>query len=561
MHSHWLRLVSDNDLRVDTFLGRQIAEGPDRGSHVLEFGYPDPKPTLFLGVAAVAAFFCPESRYHGCPEIVSAYDAALGYAERRQNPDGTFDYGPCNFQSAPDTSFIVHRLVLSYDLIVGHPGSDFDRLGPSLRGLLGRAGHGMASGGFHTPNHRWALAAALSSVARITGSSWFDTQANLYLREGIDGNVDGEYAERSSGIYNQVTNEQMLTLFHERHDPLYLGFVDRNLELMLTFIEPDQSIFTQNSTRQDRGTKVWLDLYYPTYLAAFQVLNKPLYASVARQILEDVIASGRKAPDCLDLVMVRWGGLEYGDELPPIPTDYAKLYPGSGIARVRRGPLSLSLVRDSPRFLYLQSGAITASLQLGAVFFQYRDFRAQTLTREGDAWVLTMDAQGWYYRPFDQAPESSDWWAMDHTQRPRIDGPRLRFEVRVTDRTDGFDVAVSVQGWAGVPLRFDVALSPGTFIEGSGFALEGRAPGVVVVKEGMVRVRSGLDTLEVGPGFADHLGVASLYGGEALRPDSFTLCFTGFTPFERTLSWFRTSELRPGKGSANHQKASEGSES
>jgi len=412
---------------------------------------------------------------------------------------------------------------------------------PRLRRLIERAGLGMAAGGFHTPNHRWALAACLSSVARISGQSWFAAQADRYLAEGIDGNDDGEYAERSSGTYNQVNNDQMLILAEERRDPRYLGYVDRNLEMMLTYVNPDGTVFTANSTRQDRGTKVWLDNYYANYLLAARALGRPLFAAVARRILDDILATGRPAPDCLDTLMVKVGTLDYGADLPELPTRYDRFYPASGMVRVRRDDLGLSLVRGAGRFLYLQSGAVRLSLRLALGFFQYREFVPSTLIRDGEAWVLGFEARGWYYLPFPEPPATSDWWAMDQGSRPQIPGPSLTLEVRVTETDEGFDVQLRADGAPGVPVQLEAVVSAGTQIEGAGFVAEGRPGGSLLVKEGMVRVRSGLDALAFGPAFAGHTGVAGTYGSPEPSRDEFTVYCTDFTPMDRTVSLVKSS--------------------
>ena len=55
-------------------------------------------------------------------------------------------------------------------------------------------------------------------------------------------------------------------------DDAYYEPVVRNLTMMLTYIEPDDSIFTNNSTRQDRGRKIYPKDYYFEYLYMGDVL-------------------------------------------------------------------------------------------------------------------------------------------------------------------------------------------------------------------------------------------------------------------------------------------------
>ena len=68
--------------------------------------------------------------------------------------------------------------------------------------------------------------------------------ANTYLKEGIDCNEDGEFSEKSAGNYNRINNDAMILLSQVTGDTTYEQHVLRNLRMMLTYIEPDGSIFT-----------------------------------------------------------------------------------------------------------------------------------------------------------------------------------------------------------------------------------------------------------------------------------------------------------------------------
>ncbi len=74
----------------------------------------------------------------------------------------------------------------------------------------------------------------------------------------FDGNADGEYAERSTGGYNCVVNDAMINLYEMTKNKEYLSYPERNLHMMELYFEPDGTIFTQNSTRQDRGKRYGL---------------------------------------------------------------------------------------------------------------------------------------------------------------------------------------------------------------------------------------------------------------------------------------------------------------
>lgn len=52
----------------------------------------------------------------------------------------------------------------------------------------------------------------------------------LYLQEGIDGNAEGEYAERSTGNYNAVVNNAMMAMYQCSKDVKYLGYVEQQFK-------------------------------------------------------------------------------------------------------------------------------------------------------------------------------------------------------------------------------------------------------------------------------------------------------------------------------------------
>lgn len=101
----------------------------------------------------------------------------------------------------------------------------------------------------------------------LFGDKKLAESAEIYLKEGIDCNADGEFAEKSAGNYNSVNNDAMLMLSDAFGDAQYEQHTIRNLHMMLTYWEPDGSIFTANSTRFDKDRLVYPLSYYMEYLA------------------------------------------------------------------------------------------------------------------------------------------------------------------------------------------------------------------------------------------------------------------------------------------------------
>ncbi len=97
------------------------------------------------------------------PSLYERILLLIDYVKRVQRPDGTFDLNSCNFFSAPDTAFAVNRLIPAYRMLkqcneCGEGGKETGKLLEEITKLIESAGYGIMNGGFHTPNHRWAIA-------------------------------------------------------------------------------------------------------------------------------------------------------------------------------------------------------------------------------------------------------------------------------------------------------------------------------------------------------------------------------------------------------------------
>ena len=93
------------------------------------------------------------------PAAILAADAMM----RAQRSSGLLDLLSVNYDSSPDTGFTVQQLCTVIEL--GRTRAQDDAVWVALLGkieqFIRRAVPGMMDGGFHTPNHRWVIAAAL----------------------------------------------------------------------------------------------------------------------------------------------------------------------------------------------------------------------------------------------------------------------------------------------------------------------------------------------------------------------------------------------------------------
>lgn len=301
--------ITEHFLKVQVHDEGTLADGGMEGLVV------DVKPTVFALRAAMSVYLYPQSRFYKDETLRTAMEQAIDFVARNQNEDGSFDYTVCNFHSAPDTAFCYHPMDKTYRLMKKFENDvDTYSLQEKYLSIMKKAAAAIRDGGFHTPNHRWAICAALMQAADVFAedesfAKSCKARTEKYFNEGIDGNADGEYAERSTGGYNCVVNDAMINLYEMTKNKEYLSYPERNLHMMELYFEPDGTIFTQNSTRQDRGKKVWPDLYFHQYLYMATRGNvkgehRDEFLKAAHQIIRSCIKRGDDAPDCLYLLML-----------------------------------------------------------------------------------------------------------------------------------------------------------------------------------------------------------------------------------------------------------------
>lgn len=539
MIKHYRRILSDTEKRAEYFLKYQIMDETlgQYGGLLEENGLVQPKHTLIGCSLLIALYLNNESRFYNNMLMLERAELGVDYSARMQRPDGTFDYILCNFYASPDTAFSLWSLIPTYRLLAEKAALPKEiELKEKIYSLMERAGHGIASGGFHTPNHRWAIACTLMALCNITGNESFRTAADSYLIEGIDGNEYGEYAERSAGNYNQVNNDAMIMLAEETGDDTYLGYVERNLVMMRHYFDPDGSVFTNNSTRQDNGRKVYPGEYYYEYLYMAKKNGNPVFAAAANRIMEDVIERGMMAPDCLCRLMMKPELIQYELEGDGFLDSYREYYKESGIARVKRGDVSYSLIEKGSRFLYFQVGAISTYMKIGVPFFEQREFRIQSMEQTEKGFVMHYNARGWYYKPFKEKPATTDWWAMDNKSRELHRTPDLSIVVTLEEIEGGIQLNMKADGCDRVPLKVELGFSTDTQVKADSFLCDGAAGGAVTVVSGNVRVCRGMDVIKVGPAFANHNFAGGNFGSEPRSLDHFTIYFTDFTNFDRTIT-------------------------
>lgn len=551
-------VIKDGEQRIAPFIRKQILDkqNPEYGAFYLKPDYTEPKPVAYKACSAIALYLNENSSYYGKSEVYQFVLRALEYVAKTQREDGTFDLVDCNFNSAADTAFLVKHLALSYRLLEQYPQPDHEHdcnvLKETLCGIITHAVRGMIMGGFHTPNHRWAIASVLGlcdGIATID-SAEIKQKINAYLIEGIDCNEDGEYAERSAATYNLVNNSAMLFLYEYTQDASYLEHVCKNLEMMRHYFDPDGSIFTENSTRQDRGKAYYPRDYFYYYLSVGHQTNHIQFLSTAHQIIKDhqlrnAYHKESLAPDCLDLLMLSKPLLSIELPEPSFLSHYQKFYHGSGVVRYRNDNYALSIIQNNSKVLVMKTKDTDLYLKIGVGYFEHRDFVAQSIVEQEGGYLLSFCADGWYYEPFAEKPESADWWMMDHRNRKKIVKNQLCITLLVKPEPTGISLSLQTKGCDRALLRVEFGLPADGYLDHESFYQPCVAGAASVVKSGVVRYHHKEDLLEIGAAFAEHLFLDGKFGSDPRSPFHHTLYFTATTNTEQHF-FIKRSKLDPG---------------
>ena len=539
MRGHAAQLLTRLDAHIERLMARQVLDecSGDYGGFMEDDLHVESRQCGFDLSALACGYVTKDSAHYLSERVKAALTAALAYLRAHQRPGGCVDLLSCNVASAPDTAFMINAVLNAWWLLERCEDARAAWLRPALLRLIDSAASGIAAGGFHTPNHRWAIAACLLHCAKITGRRELEARARAYLREGLDINEDGEFAERSAGNYNQVNDDQMLRLYMATGDRTFLHAAEKNLEMMYCYIDPDGSVFTNNSTRQDMGKKIYLDTYYPLYLMAGYFLGREDFGAMAEWIYQDCRRRGTW-PDGVEWLLLLPQMDGFGAQAPFEPPflRYDRLFEHSDIARVRRGDFSLTLMRGKPNFLYFQSGALPLYMAIYQNLCDQRNFVPETLERTERGFRLSGRAPVWYYQPFDQKPQTSDWWRMDNAARERLTAEGLHTLVEAELTEEGVRLHIRTQGVDRLPVRVEIGLLPGGRIRTQHFTQLMRAGEQVTILDGDIEITGPRgDALAIGPAFGSHDIRARMGGAYPLSDACYTVLLTGYTPVDRTL--------------------------
>ena len=550
--NHLMEIMAASDALTAKMLSCQLQdpESSRCGAFQMMGMQTDTRSTGFGLAKLLCAYVSPESKYHLSGEVKKAIELALGFLKKYQRPDGCLDLAACNFASPPDTAFTMNAVLNGWWLMEKHAEPETEWLKQPVKNLLEKCAEGIAAGGFHTPNHRWAICACLKSIAKITGRTEFSARADQYLNEGLDINADGEFAERSAGNYNQVNDDQMIRLYLATGEKRFLEAAEQNLRMMLKYIDPDDSVFTNNSTRQDYGRKVYLDSYYMLFKLVGFLLQKEDLAAMGEYCYASARRHGAQ-PRGAEWLLLFDGLDDYGKDAPLDVTSFTRYdyhFKESRIARMRQGNLSCTLMDNKANFLYFQCGSMPMYMVIYENLCDKRNFIADRLEKTEKGYRLSFHQDSWYYLPFwPDKPDTSDWWAMDNPNtRKKTQGVALDTFVDVEQAGDGIDITIHTEGLDWLPLRVELGFPGGCALRSESFMMEGKAGDSILWAKGTLEIADKEGNLLVlSDGFAEHTALGRSDRAYPQSTEHFTVYMTAYTPVCKKLHIGTKSQLSP----------------
>lgn len=513
------------DKAVDSYIARQILDKTHKyyGSYPGDDGlYYGSTPTHLID-SFLTVLLVPQSRHYKSALVAERLQLAAQAFGRIQTPDGNWNLPITNFNSPPDSAFIMQSMSIT---LMNARQYGFPDLEKWILPAVEKAGNALVRGGMHTPNHRWVASSALSGLYKLYGEAKYLRRAEQWLGEGIDIDADGQYTERSTIGYNGICNRALTLIADWLGRPEYLEPVRQNLDASLYLLHADGEVVTEISTRQDlnqRGTLY--NHWFPLMYLAWKDRNG-IYANLARQF-EPVYASIG--------TLLRWP--QFAGELPPsqpLPDDYERLYPKIGLARIRRGPKSISILRERDRFFTYRNGAaIINAIRFSSAFFGKAQFVPETLEKRGGSYVLTQKLNAGYYQPFEPTRKiTTETYDNTREERRRTEICYLTYTATVTETPSGCDLRIQASGTDEVPLTVEVNLREGSVI--SGAEKSGQFKDAWLLRAGTAEVTRSGQSLRIGPGLGQHTYLD--VRGALPRLEGPSLFLTGFTPFDHKLS-------------------------
>lgn len=514
-----------------------------------------------------AALVNPSSAYYHSEQVLERLEYAAQYMLAFQHDDGSISPGWTNFHSPPDTAFVVVGYSQLYLLLEQDDWSKSAPVASRILLFLKQTIPVMVTGGCHTPNHRWVLSAALSYLYRLFGDARLLERAEQWLAEGIDITPDGEWTERSNGIYNAVSDVMFIHTARLLDKPELLEPVRANLEMMIYLIHPSGEIVTDYSGRQDFGQNFTLDSYMLSYYLMTIIDQNSQFAAMTG-LAQQALQNTARPPSSANNPLI--GMLLYPDKgesvrATSLPTHYRKMINlsfdrhqyikqiaevgyhqiqysrphldfGAPVMRIRKGDTSITMMTETSSLLAIRYGQVRLlGLQI-ASYFGPGFVPMQSLTPTADGFTMTATYEKGYNScvPEHELPDSaqatvSPWYLLPHQHRTATHTQTYQLEVRISELEHGFDLEIISNEPTDVMTQLSFVFDQQAMITAVDGQLEQITPESQLWSAGTVVVQQGNDMMELTGGCLQH--TASSVREASYPRDCQTLLVNVMTPF------------------------------
>lgn len=495
----------------------------------------------------IIGYYLKGTKCYRDQKLLELASASLDGMNRYIYSDGSIDLRETNFHDPANCAFVVRDLIgpaAEVMMKLNEHTELEESVFSKLADIIKRLGKAMETLGFHTPNHRWVISSALAYVYKITKDENALEIMRKFFWEGIDCDEYGEYTERSTGTYNKICDMSFLQLTQVTGDKKYLEYAVRNMKLMRSFYEPDNTICTLNSMRQDRGKSPSIAMYYGVYLPLAIYTEDPEFAYYADRIFKNTLLEEDKTDNPrrgLDPLGAYWFIMNEDwekkmEEIPAyLPERDLDIYlPKSGTARVLDGGRSLTVLRTtSPDFLKFQFGTHSVCARAGGSFFGFphAQFRPKTMEKTENGFRLISHEEAGYRSQLETPPETSEWRMMDHSKRHIINIQHFDTTVDITPTKKGFAIDMEYSGSENIPTKLELLLDPDCKVELDQIEFVARPDDYIYLKNGsaIIRYRDG-KVLKIDGGAYAHFYAENMRGTEPVPHGVLTLALTGSTP-------------------------------
>jgi hypothetical protein len=528
--SYWERLLKANDEVVVELMEKQerLKPPPARGGLVDQHGLYHAMSAAAAVERLTMAYTSEMSDHHQSERLMEAMRMALEHLLHAQHPNGSIDLIATNFQSTPDTAFVVEPLAIAaarLEAAAPLAGAQALRL---LETFLRRAGEALCVGGIHTPNHRWVIGMALARLFGLYSDERYRRRAETWLAEGIDIDPDGQYSERSVYLYSPLTNRCLIAMARAFDRIDLLEPVRRNLELTLYLARPNGELTTEVSTRQDQASVAFPEHYFFAYWLLGRMDGDARFAAMADWIYR--LAGPRALSRQIGLFMELCGWVDIPASPRALPVDYRRYFPHSKLLRIRRGDHDASIMAGQATFFTFSHGpAVLKAMRLASAFFGKGQFVAEELIDEGARVTLRQSLEGPYYQPLPPGlpPDLEDWNA-DRERREKSEVQTLHTQVTIAERAGGFTFQISIEGAEGVPIALELVFREGGRLTGARALTQ--SPGSYVLEGAAGRYEREGAAIVFGPGHAAH-SWTRLRGALPPMDDALSVYLTGISPW------------------------------